>query len=154
MESGRRSISDLFASREAAARQRDEADAEVKRLDRLIEAVEFLKANGIEMPSFHVAPAPIVPRALSDSEAKRVSQRDREVLEAVRDNFPDTTFTVPELKPLLRITKRSIKRALDDMISRSEIILVEQGFKRKPTKYRLATTQDKEHVEAQDSPAA
>lgn len=134
-------IAELYDAHDDAIRQRDRWDGVAREYRALIEAAERLRTSGIELPGARSLPVrPKSPEPVHvGKEVEKLNHRDAVVLGAIMEKYRHTIFTVPDLDRMLKgaVKKRSIKRALDDMIRRGEVAEVEAGFKRKATKYRL-----------------
>lgn len=129
------SVDGLFAAVKDAERRRDEADAELKSLRPLLEAANLLRSHGVDLGAKAMT-ATLPPPAHSGVEAAKVGSRDAQVRQAIADLGRDV-FTVPDLVKVCTVSNRSIKRAIDDMVTRREVEIVEPGYKRKATRYKL-----------------
>ena len=136
MSNSPKTIEQLQQDRDTVVRRRDEADKDIKRIDGLFEAYERLRQANVIVGQ---STGPVIRRRLGATEAGKVAYRDDKIMAAILDHHQKDEFTVPDLTVLVKnVTKRSIKRALDDMIGRSEVKIVREGYKRRATIYRLA----------------
>ena len=56
----------------------------------------------------------------------------------MNEHYPQSVFTTPDLdEHVPDLKRRSVKRVLDHFADQGLVEIVEQGYKRKPTKYRL-----------------
>ena len=129
----------------------EDLQAEKKRLsdrleyiDKLLEAAKLLMDEKVSLSGSIVPPSSVsgnisVHKNLpvkSKQKNGQVEERDIAV-KAIIARYGKRYFTGPDIMRATGLDRRRIKRALDSMIEKDKIKIIEVGFKRRPTKYQV-----------------